>query len=79
MMMHAAASVVQRARYVIWRKIMTNETLVIRSQAASYAKGFLAKKYYEEYQELYDAYLTNRGVSIRRNKNLIDERLITNE
>ena len=58
---------------------VTNETLVIRSQAASYAKGFLAKKYYEEYQELYDAYLTNRGVSIRRNKNLIDERLITNE
>ena len=79
MMTHAAASVVQRARYVIWRKIMTNETLVIRSQAASYAKGFLAKKYYEEYQELYDAYLTNRGISIRRNKNLIDERLITNE
>jgi hypothetical protein len=79
MMTHAVASVVQRARYVIWRKIMTNETLVIRSQAASYAKGFLAKKYYEEYQELYDAYLTNRGVSIRRNKNLIDERLITNE
>jgi hypothetical protein len=58
---------------------VTNETLVIRSQAASYAKGFLAKKYYEEYQELYDAYLTNRGVSIRRNKNLIDERLITSE
>jgi hypothetical protein len=58
---------------------MTNDTLVIRSQAASYAKGFLAKKYYEEYQELYDAYLTNRGVSIRRNKNLIDERLITSE
>jgi hypothetical protein len=58
---------------------VTNETLVIRSQAASYAKGFLAKKYYEEYQELYDAYLINRGVSIRRNKNLIDERLITNE
>ncbi len=60
-------------------KKMTNDTLVIRSQAASYAKGFLAKKYYEEYQELYDAYLTNRGVSIRRNKNLIDERLITSE
>jgi len=58
---------------------VTNETLVIRSQAASYAKGFLAKKYYEEYQELYDAYLTNRGVSIRRKKNLIDERLLTNE
>ena len=58
---------------------VTNETLVIRSQAASYAKGFLAKKYYEEYQELYDAYLTNRGVSIRRNKNLIDERLLSNE
>ena len=58
---------------------VTNETLVIRSQAASYAKGFLAKKYHEEYQELYDAYLTNRGISIRRNKNLVDERLLTNE
>jgi hypothetical protein len=58
---------------------VTNETLIIRSQAASYAKGFLAKKYYEEYQELYDAYLTNRSVSIRRKKNLIDERLLTNE
>ena len=58
---------------------VTNETLVIRSQAASYAKGFLAKKYYEEYQELYDAYLANRGVSVRRKKNLIDERLLTNE
>jgi hypothetical protein len=58
---------------------VTNETLVIRNQAASYAKGFLAKKYYEEYQELYDAYLINRGISIRRNKNLIDERQVRSQ
>jgi len=58
---------------------VTNETLVIRGQAASYAKGFLAQKYHEEYQELYDAYLTNRGISTRRNRPLVDERLVTNE
>jgi hypothetical protein len=45
----------------------------VRSQAASYAKGFLAKKYWKEYQELYDAYLVNRGVNIRR-RNALDER-----
>jgi hypothetical protein len=50
----------------------------LRSQAASYAKGFLAKKYYQEYQELYDAYLVNRGVNIRR-RNAIDERELVKE
>jgi hypothetical protein len=58
---------------------MTNETLAIRNQAASYAKGFLAKKYHKEYQELYDAYLTNRGISTRRGRVLTDERIVTNE
>jgi hypothetical protein len=58
---------------------VTNETLAIRSQAAGYAKGFLAKKYYKEYQELYDAYLINRGVSTRRGRVLTDERAVTNE
>jgi hypothetical protein len=57
----------------------TNETLIIRNKAASYAKRFLAKKYYKEYQELYDAYLTNRGVTTRRGKVIADERVVTNE
>ena len=48
----------------------------IRVHAANYAQRFLAKKYYEEYQELYRAYLTNRGVSIRKPTNIIDERLL---
>lgn len=56
-----------------------NDTIKIRTKAASYAKGFLAKKYYEEYQELYDAYLINRGVSTRRGRVLTDERTVTNE
>ena len=57
----------------------TNETLIIRNKAASYAKRFLAKKYYKEYQELYDAYLTNRGVTTRRGKVIADERVVTND
>jgi hypothetical protein len=56
-----------------------NETLKIRNKAATYAKCFLAKKYHEEYQELYDAYLTNRGIATRRGKVLADERIVTNE
>lgn len=54
---------------------VTDKNMHLRSQAASYAKGFLAKKYWKEYQELYDAYLVNRGVNIRR-RNAIDEREI---
>lgn len=56
-----------------------NETMKIRTKAASYAKAFLANKYHAEYQELYDAYLINRGVSTRRGRVLTDERAITNE
>ena len=51
----------------------------IRVHAANYAQRFLAKKYYEEYQELYRAYLINRGVSIRKTSNVIDERLLIKE
>ena len=79
-MTHAVASVVQRAKYVIWRKTMTpNEVMKIRAKAASYAQSFLANKYYEEYKELYDAYLINRGVTTRRGRVMADERVVTNE
>lgn len=56
-----------------------NEVLKIRAKAASYAQSFLANKYYEEYKELYDAYLINRGVKTRRGRVMADERAITNE
>ena len=59
--------------------ITANETMKIRARAASYAQTFLANKYYDEYKELYDAYLTNRGISIRRRKVIVDERTVTNE
>jgi hypothetical protein len=55
-----------------------NEVMKIRAKAASYAQSFLANKYYEEYKELYDAYLVNRGVSTRRGRVLTDEREISN-
>lgn len=64
----------------VWSETMTpNETMKIRAKAASYAQSFLANKYYEEYKELYDAYLTNRGVSTRRGRVISDERAVTNE
>lgn len=56
-----------------------NDVMKIRVQAASYAKTFLANKYHDEYQELYNAFLTNRGISTRKAKVLVDERLIGNE
>lgn len=56
-----------------------SDVMKIRVQAASYAKTFLANKYHNEYQELYNAFLSNRGISTRKNKVLIDERLINNE
>lgn len=55
-----------------------NEVLKLRSKAADYAKSFLAQKYREEYQELYRAYLVNRGVTIRGITKLKDERTIAN-
>jgi len=56
-----------------------SDVMKIRVQAASYAKTFLANKYHNEYQELYNAFLSNRGISTRKNKVLVDERLINNE
>jgi len=62
------------------KRIMTaNDTIKIRAKAASYAQSFLANKYYEEYKELYDAYLINRGISTRRGRVLTDERVVTDE
>lgn len=54
------------------------DNITIRSKAASYAKKFLAQKYYDEYKELYDAYLRNRGYSTRTSKrtDIVDEREI---
>jgi hypothetical protein len=56
---------------------MSNDTLKIRAQAASYAKTFLANKYRDEYDQLYRAYLVNRGVTTRTSKNMVDERELT--
>lgn len=56
-----------------------NNVMRIRVQAASYAKTFLANKYHDEYKELYNAFLSNRGISTRNSKVLVDERLISNE
>lgn len=55
-----------------------NDSLKIRTEASKYAKAFLVNKYKKEYQELYDAYITNRGLEPRRSKQFVDERL-TNE
>ena len=60
--------------------LMANdETMKMRAKAASYAQSFLANKYYDEYKELYDAYLVNRGITIRRGRVMKDERVVTNE
>jgi hypothetical protein len=58
---------------------MTGEHTNIRARAADYAKIFLAQKYKEEYQELYRAYLTNRGINVRKQGNAVDERLLIKE
>jgi hypothetical protein len=58
---------------------MTGEHTNIRARAADYAKIFLAQKYKEEYQELYRAYLTNRGIKVRNHASVIDERLLIKE
>jgi hypothetical protein len=33
----------------------------------------------DEYDELYNAYLTNRGINTRASKAIVDERLVTND
>jgi hypothetical protein len=54
----------------------SKESMRIRGLAASYAKHFLTQKYKQEYDELYNAYLKNRGVVTRKfRKPLIDERI----
>ena len=58
---------------------MTDDTIKIRAKAASYAQSFLANKYYDEYKELYDAYLVNRGVTTRRGRVMKNERVVTSE
>jgi hypothetical protein len=55
---------------------MTELPKNIRVHAANYAQRFLAKKYSEEYQELYRAYLINRGANVRNPVNPVDERLL---
>ena len=56
------------------------EVLAIRTSAASYAKQFLARKYREEYSELYSAYCLNRGLTTVRNRTPIpDERELVSE
>lgn len=56
-----------------------SESLSIRTDAAKYAKAFLVNKYRAEYQELYDAYISNRGLTPRRGKQFVDERVNNNE
>ena len=55
---------------------VTDDAKKIRGKAASYAQSFLANKYYEEYKELYNAYLINRGVTARKGKVMKDERIV---
>ena len=49
----------------------------MRSKAQGYATRFLVQKYRKEYQELYNAYLVNRGYETQTYKELlVDERLV---
>lgn len=50
----------------------------IKTAANEYAKSFLARKYHEEFRELYMAYLLNRGVTPHRSPRdpMVDEREI---
>ena len=55
-------------------------TTRLRSEAAQYAKQFLARKYREEYRELYEAYLINRNVPVKgRVISMVDERELVRE
>ena len=58
---------------------MSRTHAAIRAKASEYAKTFLAQKYREEYQELYRAYLINRGINVREQGNAVDERLLVKE
>ena len=66
----------------MWKETVMSEGrthALIRAKAAEYAKTFLAQKYHDEYQELYRAYLINRGINVRKQGNVIDERLLIKE
>lgn len=56
----------------------TPEVSRIKVGANRYAQDFLVQKYNEEYRELYEAYLLNRGFTpIKRiRQELVDEREI---
>ena len=58
-------------------KQQQHNNISVRNKAAAYAKTFLAKKYREEYRELYEAYLRNRGYTTRATTMLVDERTIS--
>ena len=58
---------------------MSGQNTYIRAKAAEYAKTFLAQKYNNEYQELYRAYLINRGINVRSQGNVVDERLLVKD
>jgi hypothetical protein len=65
---------------MIKEKAMKNknsEHVKERVAAQRYAFKFLAKKYHEEYRELYRAYLVNRGISTRSIDPMVDERELT--
>ena len=55
-----------------------NEHTTTRVAAQKYAIRFLTAKYQDEYRELYQAYLINRGVPVREANPLIDERDLIN-
>ena len=59
----------------------TPEINRIKVAGSAYAKTFLARKYADEYSELYQAYLLNRGITPRRSASttLVDEREILKE
>ena len=50
----------------------------IKVGANRYAQDFLVQKYHDEYRELYEAYLLDRGVTPMRKRTdeLVDEREI---
>lgn len=54
----------------------TPEINRIKVAGTKYAQDFLVQKYHQEYRELYEAYLKNRGVSPKGYKELEDEREI---
>ena len=60
---------------------MTTKSVTrIRAEGAQYAKQFLARKYRQEYRELYEAYCINRGLKPKREgRPIIDERELVRE